>query len=70
MKELKIYFLKNYSRPGDFLEIKFNSKNDIKIIGFKCNEIKNEASRIIDKAKTYKLPEAWEDIIDLLVSEN
>ena len=69
LEDLKKYMQKKYSNPGEIIEMRINNKQDIKIVGFKCNEVKIEASKIIDKAKTYNFPESWEDIIDLLVSD-
>jgi hypothetical protein len=60
---------KKYSNPGELIEMRLNSKQDIKIAGFKCNEVKIEASKILDKAKTYNFPETWEGIIEILVSD-
>ena len=60
---------KKYSRPGELIEMRLNNKQDIKIVGFKCNEVKIETSKIIDKAKTYNFPDTWENIIELLVSD-
>ncbi len=47
-----------------------NQKKDINIVGFKCNETKIEASKIIDKCKTYNFQDSWENIIELITSND
>ena len=43
--------------------------NDIKIIGFKHKQIKQEISKIIDDAKIFNFPDFWEDTVQMLTSE-
>jgi hypothetical protein len=69
LEDVKNHMQKKYSRPGELIEMRLNNKQDIKIVGFKCNEVKIETSKIIDKAKTYNFPDTWENIIELLVSD-
>jgi hypothetical protein len=59
---------KNYSGMGDFIDIKAEPNEELKIVGFKHNEIKIEISKIIDKAKYYNFPDFWEDTVELLTS--
>jgi hypothetical protein len=59
---------KNYSGKGDFIDIKAEPNEDLKIVGFKHNEIKIEISNIIDKAKYYNFPDFWEDTVELLTN--
>ena len=58
-----------YPGYGDLVEIKMEPNKDIKIIGFKHDEIKKEVAKIIDKAKAYNFPNFWEDIAELLTSD-
>ncbi len=60
---------KKFKNSGEFIDIKINIKKDIEIMGFKCNEVKTEVLKIIDKAMTYNLPDEWDGIIDLLASD-
>ena len=60
--------MKDYTGNGDIVDIKTEPNKDLKIIGFKHNEIKIEVSKIIDKAKAYNFPEHWEDTVELLTS--
>ena len=70
LAEIKKKIIKNYTGLGDIIDIKAEPNKDLKIIGFKSNEIKIEVSRIIEKAKSYKIPEYWEDTVELLTSDN
>lgn len=38
----------------------------LKIVGFKHSEIKTIVQLVIERAKEYRLPDEWEDIIELL----
>lgn len=58
-----------YPGCGDFVELKIEPNNDIKIIGFKHDEVKKDVAKIIDKAKAYNFPSFWENIVDLLTSD-
>ena len=58
-----------YSGNGDVVDIKAEPNKDLKIIGFKHNEIKIEISKIIDKLKGYNFPDFWEDTVELLTSD-
>lgn len=69
LNQLKKVFEHKYQGPGEFKIIK-NYTTDIQIKGFKHNEIRLEIAKIIDKAKTYKVPEFWEDVIHLLNSDD
>jgi hypothetical protein len=69
LAEIKNKILKDYTGNGDIVDIKTEPNKDLKIIGFKHNEIKIEVSKIIDKAKTYNFPEYWEDTVELLTSD-
>ena len=55
---------------GDFIDLKLEANNDIKIMGFKHKEIKIEVQKIIDRAKSYNLPDYWEDQVELLTKED
>ncbi len=68
--EIKNKIKKKYSGNGDIVDIKAEPNNDLKIIGFKHNEIKIEISKIIDKAKAYNFPDYWEDTVELLTSDD
>ena len=70
LAEIKKKIIKNYTGLGDIIDIKAEPNKDLKIIGFKSNEIKIEVSKIIEKAKSYKIPEYWEDTVELLTSDN
>jgi hypothetical protein len=59
-----------YSGYGDLIEIKIEPNKDIKIIGFKHDEVKKDIAKIIDKAKAYNFPSFWEDIVELLTSDD
>ena len=64
LNELKLLLSKKYTGQGDFKDIKVirgGHSQDVQIVGFKHNEIKIEVARIIDKAKSYKFPDSWED---------
>ena len=61
--EIKDKIRKKYSGKGDLVDIKAEPNKDLKIIGFKHNEIKIEISSIIDKAKDYNFPEFWDDTV-------
>ena len=39
-------------------------------MGFKHKEIKIEVQKIIDRAKSYNLPDYWEDQVELLTRED
>ena len=69
LAEIKNKILKDYTGNGDIVDIKTEPNKDLKIIGFKHNEIKIEVSKIIDKAKAYNFPEYWEDTVELLTSD-
>jgi hypothetical protein len=69
LAEIKNKILKDYTGNGDIVDIKTEPNKDLKIIGFKHNEIKIELSKIIDKAKAYNFPEYWEDTVELLTSD-
>ena len=43
---------------------------DIKITGFKYAEAKVEVANFIFNAKAYNFPEYWEDIVELLSSND
>ena len=57
---------KKITGNGNLVDIKFENNNDIKIIGFKHKEVKNEVSKIIDKARTYNFPDFWDFKPDLI----
>ena len=59
-----------YLSNGELVEIKIEPNKDIKIIGFKHDEVKEEVAKIIDKAKDYKFPPFWENIVPLLTSND
>ena len=59
-----------YAGCGDFVEMKIEPNKDIKIIGFKHDEVKIDVAKIIDKAKAYNFPSFWEDIVELLTSDS
>jgi hypothetical protein len=59
-----------YPGYGDLVDIKMEGNNDIKIIGFKHDEVKKDVAKIIDKAKAYNFPSFWEDIVELLTSDD
>jgi hypothetical protein len=59
-----------YPGSGDLVEMKMEPNKDIKIIGFKHDEIKIDVAKIIDKAKAYNFPSFWEDIVELLTSDD
>jgi len=59
---------KKYSGNGEIVDIKAEPNKDLKIVGFKHNEIKIEISKIIDKAKAYNFPKFWEDTVELMTS--
>ena len=59
-----------YLGYGDLVDIKMESSKDIKIIGFKHDEIKKDVAKIIDKVKAYNFPSFWEDIVELLTSDD
>ena len=61
---------KKYSGNGEIVDIKADPGEDLKIIGFKHNEIKIEVSKIMDKAKAYNFPDYWEDTVELLTSND
>ena len=61
---------KKYSGNGEIVDIKADPGKDLKIIGFKHNEIKIEVSKIMDKAKAYNFPDYWEDTVELLTSND
>ncbi len=62
--------LGKYHGPGELVEIKIDHNNEIKIIGFKHDEVKKDVAKIIDKAKAYNFPSFWENIVHLLTSED
>jgi hypothetical protein len=59
-----------YPGNGDLIEIKMEPNKDIKIIGFKHDDVKIDVAKIIDKAKAYNFPSFWEDIVELLTSDD
>jgi hypothetical protein len=59
-----------YPGSGDLVEMKMEPNKDIKIIGFKHDEVKIDVAKIIDKAKAYNFPSFWEDIVELLTSDD
>jgi len=59
-----------YPGSGDLVEMKMEPNKDIKIIGFKHDEVKKDVANIIDKAKAYNFPSFWEDIVELLTSDD
>jgi hypothetical protein len=57
---------KKYNKK-DLIEIDIVNKfGDIKIRGFKHDEIKNKVVDILEKIKSYKLPETWDNIVEQL----
>jgi hypothetical protein len=40
------------------------------LIGFKHREIKIEVAKIIEKIKSYNMPNTWEDIVQLIVNKD
>jgi hypothetical protein len=59
-----------YSGNGDLVDMKMEPNKDIKIIGFKHDDVKKEVAKIIDRAKAYNFPSYWEDIVELLTSDD
>ena len=70
LAEIKNKIQKEYSSNNDFLDIKAEPNNSLKIIGHKHNEIRIEVSQIIEKAKTYNFPDFWEDTVEFLKSDD
>ena len=57
---------KKYNQK-DLIEIDIVNKfGDIKIRGFKHDEIKDKVVDILEKIKSYKLPETWDNIVEQL----
>lgn len=69
LAEVYANMLDKYNGNGDIVEIRIEHNKDIKITGFKHDEIKKDVAKIIDKAKAYNFPPFWENIIELLMSK-
>jgi hypothetical protein len=70
LADVKVRMQKKFSGKGDLIDIKFDAKNDIKITGFRFVEAKMEVSNLIFKVKAYNFPDYWEDIVELLTSDD
>ena len=70
LADVKMKMQGKYLGYGDLVDIKMEPSKDIKIIGFKHDEIKKDVAKIIDKAKAYNFPSFWEDIVELLTSDD
>ncbi len=68
MEDLKAYMQEKYPTPGDLIDIKVdeNTKN-ILIIGYKCKEVKNLASTIVEDYFAYNFPDTWVDTFKLII---
>jgi hypothetical protein len=67
ISNIESYFKKIYKNQ-DVVSITIaNPKcNDIQIRGYKHNEIKNKVIIILEKIKSYKIPNNWDNILDLI----
>lgn len=62
-------FQQKYSGGGDFLDIKQDGNDNLKVVGKKHNLIRIEVSKILDKMKQYNFPAEWEQIEQLLTGD-
>ena len=66
----KIVHKRYQDKPGDLIEIKvIPEEGQIKVVGFKHQQVKAEIVKVIEDSKTYRLPSNWEDILELLISD-
>lgn len=69
LADVKDKMQKKFSGNGDLIEIQFDANKDIKITGFKFAEAKLEVADLIFNAKAYNFPDYWEEIVELLSSD-
>lgn len=58
-----------YYSGGDFLDLKQDGKDRIKVIGKKHELIRDEVVKILDKARQCNFPPEWEDTESLLTGD-